>query len=71
MMILEMDKAVMNNVNENNIYDEIHRLEGRIDFLLFCKDIPEHVKERELNHANIQMNMLQAKLLLYGIKGVL
>jgi hypothetical protein len=71
MTIRELDSAVLRQVNEDNIYTELNRLEGRIDFLTFCKDIPEDVRERELNNAHVQMNMFNSKLLILGLRGVL
>lgn len=69
MTIKELDTGTLRNINEQNIYTEIHRVEGRIDFLHFCKDIPEDIREKELNQANAQMQLLQVKLILFAIKG--
>ena len=65
----DIDNGVLKGLDAKNIYTEIHRLEGRMDFLYFCEGIPEDIKEKELNEAHMQMNMLQAKLLMYVMKG--
>lgn len=69
MTIRDIDNGVLKNVKAENIYDEIHRLEGRMDFLYFCEGIPAEIKEKELEEAHRQMNMLQAKMLVYIMKG--
>ena len=71
MTIRELDGAVLRNIDEKNIYTEIHRLEGRMDFLTFCKDIPEEIRQKELDNAHMQMTMLNSKLLILGMRGVL
>ena len=59
----EIDKRVLSNVNKFNITTEIHRLEGRLDFLLFCDDIPEDIRQREREQGWKQMEILREKLL--------
>lgn len=69
MTMREIDNGVLKNVDAKNIFTEIHRLEGRMDFLYFCEGIPKEIKEKELEEAHNQMNMLQAKMLMYIMKG--
>ena len=69
MTVREIDKATLESVTAATIYDEIHRLEGRMDFLFFCSDIPEDIKKREFEYADRQMTVLQAKLMTYRMRG--
>ena len=65
----DIDNGVLKSLDAKNIYTEIHRLEGRMDFLYFCEGMPTDIKEKELEEAHRQMNLLQAKLLVYILKG--
>ena len=62
MTIKEMDEQVLKHVDSISIMKEIHRLEGRLDFLLFCEDIPEDIRQREREKGWQQMEILRAKL---------
>ena len=61
----EIDKEILNGITEENIYTEINRLEGRLDFLTYCYDIPGDIREREKMNAMIQMHILRTKLIEY------
>ena len=71
MSMREVDNMILRDVNAKNIFTEIHRLEGRMDFLFLCNEIPEDVKKKEMEQAQKQMDFLQIKLLTYQMKGEL
>jgi len=66
-----VDNSVIKSITKDNVYTEIHRLEGRMDFLLICDDIPKDIRDREITEAERQMQLLQNKLLVFHIKGEL
>ena len=62
----ELDRRVLDNLRQTDILKEIHRLEGRLDFLLFCEDIPEDIRQREREQGWKQMEILRANLEFYS-----